>query len=554
VNGRDPRRYERAFGWLLAVGVVVRLGMSAGPGLGADECNHWLYAAFPAAGYFDHPPMVGLLVRATTLGTQLTHPVFVRLSGALFHLGTAWLVWRIARDAAGRRAAWFAALMYHLSFSFFLSVVVILPDTSLLFFWLLTLHLVWRGIRPESPGRRERALVLLAGIPMGLAMLSKYHGLLLAPSLLLALLADRKRRRWLLRPEPWGAIAGATLLFLPTLLWNAEHDFASFRFQGSRGLFSAITSLLLGGGDPVRVDVGWSLQYVLGQAVWTHVLVFAFIVAGMLAWLRGRRRLREGCGRFLLCCALPLIALFTLNAAGNPRSLPHWTTAGWITLLPFAGAWLATRGRSRGLFPLHGVTATLTITLVAYGLATVQVAFAPLDLSRLSERFAPVPKEPYPDGVGLVRDLGTGDFFLETVGGRELREGFLRLREEDFARGRMRGDPFLLTRQWYVAGRVHHELHGPTGMEVACWGPLRHIGSMAFLQDWSIEPGRDAYCIFSSARYKHRYRPEIAYPGAFAAVEEPEVLDVRRGGRVVLRWFVFRCRGLRAVPERPHLR
>jgi len=39
------------------------------------------------------------------------------------------------------------------------------------------------------------------------------------------------RRRWLLSPYPWLAALIAVVVFLPVLIWNAQHDWASFRFQ-----------------------------------------------------------------------------------------------------------------------------------------------------------------------------------------------------------------------------------------------------------------------------------------------------------------------------------
>ena len=39
------------------------------------------------------------------------------------------------------------------------------------------------------------------------------------------------RRRWLTSPYPWLAALIAGLVFLPVLIWNWQHDWASFRFQ-----------------------------------------------------------------------------------------------------------------------------------------------------------------------------------------------------------------------------------------------------------------------------------------------------------------------------------
>ena len=44
------------------------------------------------------------------------------------------------------------------------------------------------------------------------------------------------RRRWLLSPWPFLAALIAVIVFLPVLIWNAEHDWASFRFQFVRAV------------------------------------------------------------------------------------------------------------------------------------------------------------------------------------------------------------------------------------------------------------------------------------------------------------------------------
>ena len=45
--------------WLL-----LNLVQSAATGLIDDEAYYWVYSQFPAWGYFDHPPMVAILIKA----------------------------------------------------------------------------------------------------------------------------------------------------------------------------------------------------------------------------------------------------------------------------------------------------------------------------------------------------------------------------------------------------------------------------------------------------------------------------------------------------------
>ncbi len=109
------------------------------------------------------------------------------------------------------------------------------------------------------------------------------------------------------------------------MIWNLQHDFASFRFQGGRSAAS-------GGLKP-----GVFFGMVLGQLVWLGPWV-AFLVWGV--W-RNPPKGRDGAGRFLLFLALPPIALLTLQTLWSGNALPHWTMGGWLFVLPMIGAWLA---------------------------------------------------------------------------------------------------------------------------------------------------------------------------------------------------------------------
>ena len=71
-------------------------------------------------------------------------------------------------------------------------------DTPLLFFWVITVILVYLAIGTSKP-----SYWYLAGIGFGLGMLSKYTMVLLLPSLLIFLLLTKRERIWLLKKEPY---------------------------------------------------------------------------------------------------------------------------------------------------------------------------------------------------------------------------------------------------------------------------------------------------------------------------------------------------------------
>jgi 4-amino-4-deoxy-L-arabinose transferase-like glycosyltransferase len=100
------------------------------------------------------------------------------------------------------------------------------PDVALIPF---VTAMMWALVRlTESEDARWW---LLAGVFAGLALLSKFTAGLLLPAVLAFMLVPGWRARWLRSPYPWAAALTACALFLPVLIWNMQHEWASFRFQ-----------------------------------------------------------------------------------------------------------------------------------------------------------------------------------------------------------------------------------------------------------------------------------------------------------------------------------
>ena len=124
---------------------------------------------------------------------------------------------------------------------------------------------------------------LAAGVFAGLALLSKFTVVMLVPAVLAFMLVPDWRRRWLRSPYPWLAALIAVVVFLPVLIWNAEHDWASFRFQLVRATATHELSL-----RTVGEFIG--LQFGLVGFVLLPVVLSG---VALTAW-RGYRRARAG--------------------------------------------------------------------------------------------------------------------------------------------------------------------------------------------------------------------------------------------------------------------
>ena len=314
---------RRAAAIILAF-LAARLAFAFALGFGVDEAYTLPISRELRWSYFDHPPLhqwiahfAGLMT-GEALGSRLP---FVALFAA-----TGWLLYRLTSELFGPRAGLIALFALNATPFFFASAGTwIVPDGPLLFGLALAAFALARlFFDPGADERRVWQLWLLVGVGFGLAGLSKYIGAL-APLGLLAFLAlSPSERRWFRHPAPYFAAMLAGLIVLPVFVWNAQHDWVSFVFQGSRGVAS-------GGLKPWAV-----LRVALGQIAFLSPWLFIPLVAGIIS---GLRRWRDGRRLFLLCLSLPPIALFTAAPLWIERGQPHWAMTGWFFAFPLMGAW-----------------------------------------------------------------------------------------------------------------------------------------------------------------------------------------------------------------------
>jgi len=206
--------------------------------LRTDEAYYWTWSKENVLSFLDHPPMVAWFVRFGTAIFGDTN-FGARFAGLLAMFAAqvllADLVWRVTRDL---RVAVIAVLMMEASLYYGLLMTKIAPDVPLVLF---VTAMAWALVRLAESG--DGRWWLAAGLFAGLAALSKFTVALLIPAVLAFMWVPNWRGRWLRSPYPWAAAALALLLFTPVLIWNMQHDWASFRFQAVRAAASHQWSL-----------------------------------------------------------------------------------------------------------------------------------------------------------------------------------------------------------------------------------------------------------------------------------------------------------------------
>jgi 4-amino-4-deoxy-L-arabinose transferase-like glycosyltransferase len=221
-----------AFRQLLAVAMLIaamtalRVIYAGVIDLRTDEAYYWTWSKENVLSFLDHPPMIAWFIRFGTAIFGDTN-FGVRFAGVLAMLVTqlllAGMVRRVTHDV---RAVVIAALMPEAALYYGLLMAKVAPDVALIPF---AVAMVWALVRLSESG--EARWWLAAGLFAGLALLSKFTVVMLLPAVAAFMLVPDWRRRWLLSPYPWLAALIAAVVFLPVLIWNAQHDWASFRFQ-----------------------------------------------------------------------------------------------------------------------------------------------------------------------------------------------------------------------------------------------------------------------------------------------------------------------------------
>src|SRR5215469_5995129 len=220
---------------LIVLALLLRWIYSSQIDLLPTEAYYWNYSRHLDFGYLDHPPMVALLIRAGTAAFGNTE-FGVRIGALCCNLIASLFMFRLARNLFGEPSAWVAVVLMQTLPFFFLAGMVMNPDSPLTAAWTASLYYMERALIAQ----RARAWWGV-GLCLGLGMLSKYTIVLLGASAGFFMALDARSRMWWRRPEPYGAAVLAAAIFFPVVMWNAEHDWASFAFQSTRRLAEAHT-------------------------------------------------------------------------------------------------------------------------------------------------------------------------------------------------------------------------------------------------------------------------------------------------------------------------
>jgi 4-amino-4-deoxy-L-arabinose transferase-like glycosyltransferase len=473
---------------LILTTCLARLLFASALGLGIDESYMVAAGRKLQLSYFDHPPVAWWMAWGAAHLTGSESALLVRLPFIALFAVTTFLMYRVTSALFGAPAGLSAAVVLNLVPELGVTAAAwVLPDGPLFAALLGLAACLIAALR--ATGRSAWRWWLGTGVCAGLALCSKYSAALTIMGAALFLLTEPTSRRWLARPHPYAAGFVASLVFLPVLVWNAEHGWISFLFQGGRatGQLHPLGPLLNIAGQAVFV-----LPWIWVPLVW----------CGALAIRRGPR----DSGRWLLVClaAPPIVVLTVLSLWSNV--LFHWTAPGYLMLLPLLGEAVARHWRnSRTIRVWLGATAGLVI--LGVGLFASEVRFN------------------WPAGVAGEATLDKHPV-LDIVDWTSLRT--------ELANRGFLGRPGLVVAatRWLDAGKIDYALGGQ--IPVICLGPdPRQYGLVARPDDHA---GADVLIV---APHTSIERIVGQFRSLFDRIEEIPPATIFHAGRPAMRVPLF---------------
>src|SRR5436190_2088480 len=206
------RQHQRLL--FYAAWIVLGLLQSGLTELQDDEAYYWVYSKYLDTGYFDHPPMIAVLVK---MGYAIfPNELGVRLFPLLLNVLSLVIIEKLLNY---KNDLLFYAITLSIA-ALQLACFIAVPDIPLIFFTALFFFCYKKFAVKQSLSNS-----LLLAVSIALLFYTKYHAVLIV---LFTLLSNIK-----LFAKPQLYLSGfiALVLFAPHLFWQWEHNWISFRYH-----------------------------------------------------------------------------------------------------------------------------------------------------------------------------------------------------------------------------------------------------------------------------------------------------------------------------------
>ncbi len=496
--------YQKKVLILIAAICLLRLILAFTVQLGNDESYYWLYSQHIKSNYFDHPPMVALWIRATTLNLWLqNYPGFIRLGSVISCALATWFMYKCVAQLSNERAGFIAACLYNASFYAGITAgIFILPDSPQMVFWTWSLYMMVLIIKEENNWKYW----LLFGIASGLCIMSKVHGLFIWIGFGCYILFYK--RSWLMNAKLYAALAISITICLPILFWNIKYNFITYKFDGA------------------RIDIkgavhNWKYLFteICAQIFINNPVNFVLIVIALFALKK--RFIQRLPALTIFNFAGILLASILLIISAYRQTLPHWSGPAYITLLPLAAIYLDKKTKNN--FP---VAARLSLGLHVFVLLAFAwiIYFFPKNL-----------------GVPSGTFTGYGDMSLDMYGWKQSGEKFDSIYQDQVEKKIIPPNTPVVCYKWWGA-HIEYYFCRPQHIKMIGLGNIMDLHEyiwMNTLRKDSVNM-QQAFCIVPSDEF---YNVKNACKNYYSYVDSVTSIQIFRANKPAHNFYVYHLSG-----------
>jgi hypothetical protein len=263
--------------------------------LADDEAYYWVYAKFLDWGYFDHPPMIALMIKAG--GWIFQNEISIRFFTVVASSLTLWILFQLSEFKRTTQLFFLFLTVPAFHALGFISA----PDVPMLLFGTWYLYRFKKYLEEDS----VKNIVALSLVVAAL-MYSKYHGLLLV---IFTLIPNYK----LLGRKSFYLVFFLSLLFFfPHIWWQIQNDYVSVYFH----LFDRVRG---------QYQFRYTTDYVLGQLLFCGPVL-------MLLFFAKIRSVQFPFATTLKWAALGFFLFFFLNSF-RVFIEANWVAMGYVAAL-----------------------------------------------------------------------------------------------------------------------------------------------------------------------------------------------------------------------------
>lgn len=313
-KGSQPPISDRGYLARLAVclGALLALRLAGlyanATDLVVDEAQYWSWSRELAFGYFSKPPMIAWVMRGASAICG-DGEMCLRAASPVLYTAAAFMLYLSGRALYGARIGFWSAIVFATLPGLSYSSNLITTDVPLILFWMVALY-AWIMLVQ----RRSMGFAILLGASIGLGLLAKQAMIYAFLCIACHAAVSREAREALKGGRAIAVALIALALFMPNVIWNAQHGFPTVRHT--------------------ETNIGWHYPYIhplrLIEYLGAQFGVFGpilIVVLARAAW-REIRAPADPNKILLLSFSLPVLALLAVQALLS-RAHGNWSATAY---------------------------------------------------------------------------------------------------------------------------------------------------------------------------------------------------------------------------------